>query len=129
MVSVAACIDTSVIIDLSRQYLPAKQWMLTQVPAEIGISPAAWMEIMFGALNKTNQQKAQKLVSHFTLQYPTDADHDWAMRQIMKYGISHNVGVIDCLIAAPAYRLQLPLYTTNLKHFKPLLGALAVRPY
>lgn len=51
------------------------------------------------------------------------------MRQIMKFGISHNVGVIDCLIAAPAHRLKLPLYTTNLKHFTPILGALAVRLY
>jgi hypothetical protein len=37
--------------------------------------------------------------------------------------------VIDCLIAAPSHRLNVPLYTMNLKHFTPLLGALAVRPY
>jgi hypothetical protein len=28
-----------------------------------------------------------------------------------------------------AHRLQQPLYTRNLKHFKPLLAALTVTPY
>jgi hypothetical protein len=31
--------------------------------------------------------------------------------------------------SAPSYRLQLPLYTRNLKHFAPLLGKLAQEPY
>jgi hypothetical protein len=31
--------------------------------------------------------------------------------------------------SAPSYRLQLPLYTRNLKHFAPLLGKLAREPY
>lgn len=35
----------------------------------------------------------------------------------------------DCLIAAPAQRLGVPLYTRNLKHFSPLLGDLAVMAY
>jgi hypothetical protein len=32
-------------------------------------------------------------------------------------------------IAAPSYRLQVPLYTRSLKHFAPLLGRLAQQPY
>ena len=43
--------------------------------------------------------------------------------------ISHNVGSIDCLIASASHRLQLPLYTMNVKHFAPLLGGLAQKPY
>lgn len=56
-------------------------------------------------------------------------DHEWAIKQMLRYHLSHNVGAFDCLIAAPAYRLRLPLYTHNLKHFAPLLGDLARRPY
>jgi len=36
---------------------------------------------------------------------------------------------MDCLIAAAAFRLQVPLHTRNLKHFAPLLGELAQEPY
>jgi predicted nucleic acid-binding protein len=70
-----------------------------------------------------------KRLTDFEMVYPTDSDMDWGMLQLSRFHFSHNVGVLDCLIAAPAHRLQLPLYTTNLKHFTPLLGALAVRPY
>ena len=61
--------------------------------------------------------------------YLTQADLDWAMQTQMRYELSHGVGMMDCLIASVSHRLQLPLYTHNLKHFTPLLGALAQKPY
>jgi predicted nucleic acid-binding protein len=39
------------------------------------------------------------------------------------------IGMMDCLIASVSLCLQLPLYTRNLRHFTPLLGTLAVKPY
>ena len=51
------------------------------------------------------------------------------MAQHVTHRLRFGVGVLDCLIAAPAFRLQLPLYTHNLKHFTPLLGDLAQKPY
>jgi predicted nucleic acid-binding protein len=57
------------------------------------------------------------------------ADIDWAIQQLWLFKLSHNVGGNDCLIASVSHRLQIPLYTTNLKHFAPLLGVLAQKPY
>jgi len=37
--------------------------------------------------------------------------------------------MIDALIAAPAARLSVPLYTLNLKHFQALPDVEALRPY
>jgi len=51
------------------------------------------------------------------------------MQQVERFQFSHHIGKDDCLIAAVAYRLQLPLYTHNLKDMTPLLGNLAVKPY
>jgi predicted nucleic acid-binding protein len=51
------------------------------------------------------------------------------MEQLERFQFSHRIGMEDCLIAAVAYRLQIPLYTHNLKHMTPLLGTLAVKPY
>lgn len=87
------------------------------------------MEVMFGAKNKTKQAMAIKMLKQFEMVYLTQEDQVWAMQQLQKHHLSHNVGVPDCLIAAPSYRLQLPLYTRNLKHFIPLLGNLAHEPY
>jgi predicted nucleic acid-binding protein len=53
----------------------------------------------------------------------------WAREKLLKHRLSHNIDAFDCLIAAPSYRLQFPLYTRNLKHFTPLLGKLAQQPY
>jgi predicted nucleic acid-binding protein len=46
-----------------------------------------------------------------------------------KYRLSHGVATGDCFIASVAYRLQVPLYTHNLKDMTPMIGNLAVKPY
>ena len=65
----------------------------------------------------------------FEMHYLTQTDLDWSMQAQMRYELSHGVGAMDCLIASVSHRLQLPLYTHNLKHFAPLLGTLAQKPY
>ena len=87
------------------------------------------MEALAGASDKRVQDQVVKAVSSFSMVYLTDSDMDWAMEQQLAFRLSHGVGILDCLIAAPAYRLKLPLYTRNLKHFEPLLGPLARQPY
>ena len=56
-------------------------------------------------------------------------DVDWAIRQLLRFHLSHDLEAMDCLIAAVSYRLGVPLYTRDLKHFTPLLGDLARLPY
>lgn len=87
------------------------------------------MELVAGAHNKVEQSRAIQLVAKFQMIYPTQADIDWAMQMQASYTLSHGIGMNDCLIASASQRLQLPLFTTNLKHFAPLLGSLAERPY
>lgn len=51
------------------------------------------------------------------------------MHHLARYRLSHGVGMMDCLIASTSARLQIPLFTRNLKHLTLLIGALAVQPY
>lgn len=88
-----------------------------------------WFEVVDGAENKSDQQKATTLLKDFELVETTTVDFEWAAAQFLRFRLSHNVDWFDCLIAAPCHRLQLPLYTRNLKHFTPLLGGLAQQPY
>ena len=96
---------------------------------EVLITPPVWMEVIEGEGNKIRQQRAVKFLRQFELIYLTPEDQEWAMEQHLQFYLAYGVGFEDCLIAAPAYRLQLPLYTRNLKHFEPLLGPLAQQPY
>jgi predicted nucleic acid-binding protein len=122
-----ALLDTTVVLHLYRKYQPALLWFNNQ--QRYGITAITWLEVMEGASNKTNQARCKILLSQFILRYPTAIDQRWAMQQLEHFQFSHHIGKEDCLIAAVAHRLQLPLYTHNLKDMQPLIGNLAVKPY
>jgi predicted nucleic acid-binding protein len=124
----AAVADTTVVVHLYRRYVPALTWY-GSLSQSLGITPITWMEVMYGAGSKVKQSACKTLLSQFDLIYLTSLDQDWAMQQMEKYRLSHGVATGDCLIASVAHRLQLPLYTHNLKDMTPMIGKLAVKPY
>lgn len=122
-----AVLDTTVVLHLFRKYQPAINWFNNQ--QRYGVTSVTWLEVMEGASNKANQAQCKNLLSQFDTLYLTSADQQWAMQQIERFQFSHHIGRDDCMIASVAYRLQLPLYTHNLKDMTPMIGNLAVKPY
>ena len=123
-----AIADTTVVVHLYRRYAPALTWYAS-VSESLGITSVTWMEVMYGAGSKAKQVMTKALLSQFDLVYLTSIDENWAMQQMENYRLSNGVTTDDCLIASVAHRLQLPLYTHNLKDMTPLIGTLAVKPY
>jgi predicted nucleic acid-binding protein len=125
---IAAVVDTTVIVHLFRRYAPALAWYgsLTQL---MGITTVTWIETLYGAGSKPKQATCKTILNKFSLIHLTPADQDWAIQQMELYRLSHGLTTNDCFIAAVAYRLQLPLYTHNLKDMTPMIGGLAVKPY
>lgn len=121
-------VDTTVILHYFRKNVAARDWVNAQI-SNLAITSVTWLEVMEGASSKINQTDAKTLLSKFKIHYPTPNDQQWAMQTLERFQFSHHIGKEDCLIASVAYRLQLPLYTHNLKDMKPLLGDLAVKPY
>lgn len=124
---VKALLDTSILIDLLRRFTPAMTWFTQQ--NDLGVSSIVWLELLQGARNTVAQQKAQQLLGQLERIEMTDDDMNWAIKQLSHYNLSHNLGGVDCLIAVTSHRLQIPLYTMHLKHFIPILGTLAQKPY
>lgn len=122
-------LDTAVLVNMLRQHEPALRWAEANTSLNFAITPLVWMELVFGATNKAHLQHVTHFMSLFDMVMLAEDDLVWAMMQLERFRLSHNVGILDCLIAAPAARLGLPLYTHNLKHFTPLLGELARKPY
>lgn len=120
-------LDTAIIVDLLRGHPPAVSWLKAQ--PQLGLSPVVWLEILDGITNRKDQERAVKLLGHFVRIEVLPTDFEWAIRQALALRLSHNVDMMDCLIAASAHRLEVPLFTPNLKHFQPLIGSLAQRPY
>ena len=121
-------VDTTVIVHYFRNSPNARAWVDSQ-PIRLSVTSITWLEVMEGASSKINQTECKKVLSKFDLLYPTSADQQWAMQQLEHFQFSHHIGKDDCLIASVAYRLQLPLYTHNLKDMTPLIGSLALKPY
>lgn len=124
---VTALVDTSVVVDILRGYPAAQVWYQNQ--QDLGVSRAVWLEILEGVQNRKAQSDALKLLRRFQIEEIVTADVVWATERLAQLGLSHNVDAFDCMIAAVNQRLQLPLYTRNLKHFVPLIGTLSMKPY
>lgn len=125
---VNALLDTSILIDILRLNAHANRW-ISQQNIQFGVPAVVYLEALQGSSNKQDQAKALKLLSRFEYVEVVADDYHWAIKQVIQFKLSHNVGAMDCLIAASSYRLQIPLYTMNIKHFTPLLGSLAQKPY
>jgi len=124
---VSALIDSTILVDLLRSYPPSLDWFAEQ--PRPGITPIVWVEILEGVVDLRAQKRAVEFLRHFERIDLEPQDFDWAFQKALQFKLSHSVGVMDCLIASVAYRLELPLYTCNLKHFAPILGTLAQKPY
>jgi predicted nucleic acid-binding protein len=124
---VTGLLDTAVLVDILRDFPPAIEWLSQQ--DRLGVSPVVWLEIIEGAENARNQARAIDLLRHFEKIEVASTDFDWAIQQALRFRLSHNVDMMDCLIASSAQRLGVSLFTRNLKHFQPMIGALAQRPY
>lgn len=120
-------LDTTVLVDLLRAYPPAGDWLSKQV--SLGVSPVVWLEIIEGAEDKRAQVRAIGLLQRFERVEVLTEDFDWAIQQALRFKLSHSINMTDCLIASTVRRLNVPIFTSNLKHFEPLLGELAQKPY
>jgi len=120
-------LDSAVLIDILRSHAPALEWLGKQ--DQLGITSVSWLEIIEGAPDASAQRRAVGLLRRFERIDPSPQDFDWAIDHALRFRLSHNVDMMDCLIASTASRLSLPLFTRNLKHFMPLLGSLAQKPY
>ena len=101
---VKALVDANILVDILRKYKPAESWLANQ--SDLGITRIVWLEVIEGADTLAEQQGAITLLNDFELVELTISDVDWAVRQLIRFRLSHNVEAFDCLIAAPSYRLS-----------------------
>jgi predicted nucleic acid-binding protein len=125
---IAGLVDTNILIEVYRGNKLATAWYKSQ--PDLAISSVAWLEFVEGASGKAGQKRCLEIIAPLDLVFLTEADQRWAMMQVLRYRLSHGVSFKDCLIASACYRLQVPVYTRNVKDFVPLLSAAQViKPY
>ncbi|MCL1473188.1 PIN domain-containing protein [Argonema antarcticum] len=121
-------LDTDVLIDIQRGHTPAIAWFasLSEIPSVPGF---VVMELVQDAQNKQQVRNALKLVAPLPIIWPTEADGTRALSDFTAYHLSHNLGLIDALIAACAVGRSATLCTFNVKHYRVVPGLVMLQPY
>lgn len=121
-------LDSDILIDVLRQFAPAENWLnnLTEIP---GLSGLVVMELIGGCNNKSDLRHVQRLTGLFPVVWPTEADCRRAFADFAQFRLSHNLGLLDSLIAATAIGQGAMLCTFNVKHFQMLPGLTLEQPY
>ena len=86
-------------------------------------------ELLAGARDKREQALIDSFVASFAIVSPNESDCTMALDLYRRYHLSHGVDWPDCQIAASALRLNVEVYTQNVKHFAAFPGLRVVRPY
>jgi hypothetical protein len=111
-------LDTDVLIDVQRGHPPA-----------LAVPGFVVMELIQSARNTREVQNARKQVTGFQIVWPSQADCARALADFTTLHLSHNLGLIDALIAATAVGLNATLSTFNLKHYRAVPGLTVMQPY
>ncbi len=121
-------LDTDILIDFLRRFPPAVEWFagLTEIPMVPGF---AAMELVQGCRNSDDLRAVQKLVEPFTVVWPKPEDCEVALGFYSKFYLSHNLGLLDSLIAGLISSLDAELCTFNEKHFRAVPDLKLLAPY
>jgi predicted nucleic acid-binding protein len=121
-------LDADILIDVQRGHPPAVAWFasLTDLPSIPGF---VVMELLQDARNSQEVGTAMRLVAPFTVIWPTETECNRALSDFTAYHLSHNLGLIDALIAACAVGRNATLCTFNVKHYGPVPGLVTGQPY
>ena len=110
-------LDTSILVDLLRGSKPARDWIdsLSESVRLISVITAA--ELLAGCRTRTEQRTVEREIDLYGIVWISEDVAQTALGFYKQFHLSHNVGFLDCLVAATALKNELRLATLNLKHF------------
>lgn len=122
-------LDTDVMIDVLRKHSPAVAWLQASPAEELGLPGLVVMELLQGCRTLDEQQRVEALLHPYTLYWPTLTDCARALADFTAHHLSHNLGLLDSLIAETAIGLGVTLATFNEKHYSALGALKTLQPY
>ena len=114
-------LDTNILIEILKGNLDTVS-VVQSIEDRLSISSISIMELYYGALNKTEQNKLEKFTSLFQTIDINEQISQRAIELIKTYAKSHNLDIPDSLIAATAIETKSKLFTYNTKDFHYIEG-------
>lgn len=124
-------IDSDVLVDFLRFHEPAVEWFkaIAEDEIEIGLPGFVAMELVQGCQNRREQRRVQKQIAEMTLVWPTQEDCTRAYDSFSSYWLSHNLGLIDALVAETVVGINSTIATFNTKHYSVIKNLKIMQPY
>ena len=122
-------LDTAILVDLLRGSKPARDWIdsLPENARTISVITAA--EPLAGCRNRAEQRAVERELNRYETIWVSEDLCESALEHYKRFHLSHNIGFLDCLIAATALKNGPALSTLNLRHFLPFPDLLVKKPY
>lgn len=121
-------LDTDVIIDCLRRYLPAVAWLESLGEEKIVLPGFVVMELIQGCRNKPEQEKMERELKTYSVVWPSPETCNEALSVFASSHLSPGLGLLDALIGQIAVSLDMPLYTFNQKHYVAVPRLRIVQP-
>jgi len=123
-------VDTTVVIDFLKRRAEAIAFLDDlQETGQLLTHPVVVAETLQGARNRREQRRIDAFFDRFQMVEIHVDDWPDSLARLRRYGLSHGVGWHDCLLAAAAHRLALPVATLNDRDFQCFGDFRVVRPY
>lgn len=123
-------LDSDVMIDLFREFPPAKAWFDSIDENETMALPGfVVMELIQGCKSKLQLKKLQRGLAFYKTAWLEPEDCEQALDVFARFYLSHNAGLVDVLVGMTAVSLGVPLHTFNDKHYQFISGLKTIRPY
>jgi predicted nucleic acid-binding protein len=123
-------IDTSILIDHLKGRADATRF-LTAMRTSVGLltNVVVAAEVLTGARDIREQREIERLLADFQVEPIEAVDSMRSLDFLRQYRLARGIGWQDCLIAATAMRMQMPVATLNDRHFAVITGLNVHRPY
>jgi len=122
-------LDTDVMVDILRGNEPAKQWLDAAQNQILGIPGLVAMELLQGCQNTSEQKRLERELSDYPLYWAEQQDCERALKSFAAYRLSHQLGLLDALIAQTAIGVGAELATFNTRHYGVLKELKTTQPY
>ncbi len=122
-------LDTSILIDILRGQIAARNWVDSLALTARSVSVITAAELLAGCHSQREQRTVERELNLYSTVWIDESTSQTALEFYKRFHLSHGVGFLDCLIAATATQHGYRLATLNLKHFTMLPGLQAEHPY
>lgn len=114
--------DTNILIELLKNNPTIVERLNSIGEERISVSMVTAAELIFGALNKTELSKINKLIALTSVFQINETISSISLELLNKYTLSHHLTLPDSIIAATAIFFEIPLFTLNTKDFRYIDG-------